>query len=421
MQRIFSGALQHSIGVVAGWVVVLAALWAPVQPALAADASVAPGAAKPFATVMRIRGDVAASTGDAGKERKLRVGDVVYVGESVRASSLGEAVLKTDDAGLLAVRPKSEFMAEKFQAEDKPTDSFTIRLVSGSLRVISGWIARTNRGGHTVVTNTATVGIRGTDHEPYVLTAEMALATNNKEGTYDKVNRGGTTLQVGEEKLDIDSGKVGFARATKQGVKLRGLLTLLMPVLLDKVPSFYVPGEFDAELDRLSASADQESLRQLELRRQSGGAGVAPAPGPDCSAVARTVAKAWLAQFDGAIVRKDAAAILVLFAPEAQVRATVRTGDGSTATLDLDREELAQSTVAALKTLKDYRQRRVSVDGKPANPEGAGACTQVAVTSVAIEQGSQSGKPYRLESLEEYTLTLRAGKWLAVRAETTQK
>jgi hypothetical protein len=392
-------------------------------PVIAAEVPAAsPDGAKRFATVMRIRGDVAATGPDSAKdkERKLRVGDVVYVGENVRASSMGEAVLKTDDAGLVAVRPRSEFIAERFQAEDKPTDSFTLRLVSGSLRVISGWIARTNRAGHTVVTNTATVGIRGTDHEPYVLSAEMALATNNKEGTYDKVNRGGTTLQVGEEKLDIDAGKVGFARATKSGVKLRGLLTLLMPVLLDKVPSFYVPGEFDAELDRLSAAAEQESLRQLELRRQ-GGAGAAPAAPVDCTASAKAATKTWLAQFDGAIVRKDPVAIMALFAADAQVRATVRTNEGATASLDLDREELAQSTVAALKGLKDYRQRRISVDGKPANAEGATTCTRVAVSSVAIEQGSQSGKPYRLESLEEYVLELRAGKWLAVSAATTQK
>jgi hypothetical protein len=38
-----------------------------------------------------------------------------------------------------------------------------------------------------------------------------------------------------------------------------------------------------------------------------------------------------------------------------------------------------------------------------------------------IEQGRQSGKPYRFEAVEEYVLELRAGKWLAVKAVTTQK
>jgi hypothetical protein len=43
------------------------------------------------------------------------------------------------------------------------------------------------------------------------------------------------------------------------------------------------------------------------------------------------------------------------------------------------------------------------------------------VSSVALEQGTQYGKPYRFESLEEYVLDLRDGKWLASKAETTQK
>jgi hypothetical protein len=291
------------------------------------------------------------------------------------------------------------------------------------LRLISGWVGHTNRAGSTVKTSTATVGIRGTDHETYVLSAEMAQATANKEGTYDKVNRGGTTLSVEDGSLDIEPGKVGFVRAAKKnGVKERGLLTLLLPVLLDKVPSFFVPGEFDTELDRYSQTADQEGLRQLEQRRKGGTVAAAvPSAGPDCNAGATATAKTWIGQFDGAIARKDAKAVVALFAAEATVHATVRTNDGGTATLDLDRDELAQSSIAALKDLKDYQQRRVTIEGKPANVAGSTACTRIAVSSVAIEQGVQSGKPYRFESLEEYVLDLRGGKWLAIKAETTQK
>jgi len=374
-----------------------------------------------YATVMRLHGDVTATSTQAGKpkERKLRVGDVVYVGENVKASPQGEAVLKTDDAGLVAIRPKAEFVTDRFAAEDKPTDGFVVRLISGSLRLISGWTSQTNRPGSKVVTPTGTVGIRGTDHEPYVLSAELAAATASKEGTYDKVNRGGTTLEVEDGAVDIDPGKVGFARAPKKsGVKERGLLTLLLPVLLDRVPAFYVPGEFDAELDRLSATAEQDSKRMLEQKRQ-GGAAAAPAAAQDCSAGANATAKMWIGQLDAAIAGKNAPAIMALFAPDATVHATVRTGDGKTATLDLDREELAQSTVAAFKGLTDYQQRRVTIDGKPLATAGKGC--RVQVTSVAIEQGVQSGKPYRFESTEQYELSQVGGKWLATKAETTQK
>ena len=462
MDGSLNNARPWTAGIAFGLLWFLMGGFLPVLAAAAAEPAAAPAAGgQRFATVFRIRGDLTAA--GSGGERRLREGDVVQVGEKVRAPALAEAVLKTDDAGMVAVRPGTEFVAERFAAEDKPTDSFSVRLLTGSLRVISGWISRTNRAGHTVVTPTSTIGIRGTDHEPYVLSAELAASTGNKEGTYDKVNRGGTTMRVGENTLDIDAGRVGFVRAPakpdaekKSGFRERALLTILLPVLLDKVPNFYVPGEFDAELDRYSQTADEDSQRQLEQRRKSppppvrgsaptkAPAAVSPAPtsvpaAPAAPAAKTTaiataaptpapaaaiagceptaIAKSWLEQLDAAIVRRDAAGIVALFAPEAAVRATVRGNEGRMTSVDLSRDELAASTLAAMAGLTDYKQRRVWIEGKPA---GA-TCDRIGVRSVAIEQGRQSGKPYRFEALEEYVIELRGGKWLATKAETTQQ
>jgi hypothetical protein len=396
-------------GLAAGIVCMLMGAALPIQSALAAEAAAAnPDAGKRFATVLRVRGEVVATGG--GKERALREGDAVHVGERVRAPALAEAVLKTEDAGFLAIRPNTDFVAERYAAEDKPTDNFTVRLFTGSLRLVTGWLGRTNRAGSKVVTPTATIGIRGTDHEPYVLSAELAASTSNREGTYDKVNRGGTTMEVGENKLDIDAGRVGFVRAAGgKGFKERALLTILMPVLLDKVPGFYVPGEFDPELDKLSEAVDQDSQRALEQRRKGA------APVARCNA--GKLAKAWLKQLDGAIVKRDAKAIVGLFASDVAVRANVKDKDGALTGVDLSRDEMAQSTVAAMKGLSNYKQRRVTTD---AAVEGEG-CARIAVKSVVIEQGRQSGKPYRFEAVEDYVLESRDGKWLAVKAVTTQK
>ena len=452
MDGSLNNARPWTAGIAFGLLWFLMGGFLPALAAAAAEPAAAPAAGgQRFATVFRIRGDLTAA--GSGGERRLREGDVVQVGEKVRAPALAEAVLKTDDAGMVAVRPGTEFVAERFAAEDKPTDSFSVRLLTGSLRVISGWISRTNRAGHTVVTPTSTIGIRGTDHEPYVLSAELAASTGNKEGTYDKVNRGGTTMRVGENTLDIDAGRVGFVRAPakpdaekKSGFRERALLTILLPGLLDKVPNFYVPGEFDAELDRYSQTADEDSQRQLEQRRKSppppvqesaptkAPAAVSPAPTsappPPAAPVATTasaaviagckptaIARTWLEQLDGAIVKRDAAGIVALFAPEAAVRATVRGNEGRMTSVDLSRDELAASTLAAMAGLTDYKQRRVWIEGKPA---GA-TCDRIGVRSVAIEQGRQSGKPYRFEALEEYVIELRGGKWLATKAETTQQ
>ena len=376
---------------------------------------IAPTAHKPFGTVWRISGIVSASGKETAQTRELKEGDAVYAGDLLKAGSTGEAVLKTADNGMIAVRPNTEFLAESFLAEGSPSDNFTIRIITGSLRVISGWISHVNRGGARIITPSATIGVRGTDHEPYVLSAELAAATSNKEGTYDKVNRGGTILQVGAKTLDIDPGKVGFVRAQGKNVETRALMTLLMPVLLDKVPNFYVPGKFDTELDQYSPTADKVSLLALEQRR---GVSVGQ-QGKGC--VPRDIANAWLNQLDTAIERKDVPAIISLFAPEATVRAIVRDTGGKTSTVDLGRDELARSSVDAMKGLQNYKQHRAPTDARLADASSKTACNRISLKSVVVEQGLQSGKPFRFESLEEYELELHDGKWMSVKSQTTQQ
>ena len=402
-----------------------------------------------FGSVWRIRGDVSATLTDSGRTRKLQEGDAVFVGERVRAETSAEAVFKTDDAGLVAVRPGASFVVERFSAEGKPEDALTLRVVSGALRLITGWIGRSNRAQYRVVTPSATIGIRGTDHEPYVMTAELAAALAQPAGTYNKVNSGGTTLEIGSNRIDIDAGRAGFVRAAGS-TTTRALMTLVLPVLLDRVPAFYVPGEFDAELDQLSALANENVLRQLEQRRRTMPQTSAPAapaapapatapatavasgasamPGTAAASPERTVtgatcgaqeiARSWLAQLDAAISRRNAAAIGRLFAATTVVQATVRDTSGARTTIDIGRDEFVQSTVAALRRLTDYRQRRPVIDGRPAQ---ADTCNRIAVRSVVIEQGKQNGQPYRFESVEEYLLERQTGRWLAVRATTTQQ
>ncbi len=368
--------------------------------------------ATPFATVWRIQGTITALGTAAVKERQLREGDPVYVGEKLRAAADSEAVLKTGDAGLIALRPGAEFVVERYVAEGKATDQFATRLFTGSLRMITGWVGKLNPAGHRVSTPTATIGIRGTDHEPFVLTADLAEKLDGKEGTYDKVNRGGTRMEVGDAKLDIDPGKVGFARASSQASD-RALMTLLLPVLLEKIPDFYVPGRFDAELDQFSNSTEEQAAQLLAKTQEV----AASQNNAQCSPA--MTASAWLGQLDAAITRGDTAAIIGMFATDVSIRATVRGADGKPNTVNLQREELATSTVAAIKDLQDYQQRRISVDASPG--EGKDSCTNIRVKSVVTESGLQGGKPFRFDSVEEYLLVQREGRWLARRAETTQR
>lgn len=392
---------------------------------------------QPFASVTRLKGEVTA-TSPEGKTRPLQPGAPVFVGEKLRASPNGEAVLQTGDAGLVAIRPNAEFIPEGFAAEGKKTDHQILRLISGSLRVISGWIGLINRSEHRVLTPTATIGIRGTDHEPFVLPEQMA-SSSTPQGTYDKVNRGATQLDANGGSVAIEAGKVGFARDSGaiKG-RTRAMMTLLLPVLLNTVPDFYVPGAFDKELDKLSATADAHARRQFEQRsgqRIEPPQAASPAQAasesepkvaqsdaapPTDGCAPQALGKTWLKELDDAVARRDIRTLLGLFSADIVASATVRVGN-KTDTLEFDRNEMVQSIIDSVSSLKDYKQRRPVIEAALDTGESPESCKRLKLKSVVIEQGLMNGQPFRFEALEEYLLELRNGEWQAVKAHTTQR
>ena len=357
-----------------------------------------------FAVVWKVQGDVTAALPEGAAPRKLGVGDAVFVKEQVRAGAGAEAVLRTADAGLIAVRPGAAFVAESFVADGQKADRATFRILTGGLRIITGWIGQLNKREYRVVTATATIGIRGTDHETYVIDDNLAEALNAPVGTYDKVNRGATTIELRGNKLDVTPGRVGFARGGKV-VTNRALMTLVLPVLLKTVPGFYVPGQFDTELDALSATAAQANRRALQKRQM-----------PQCDAA--NLARQWLEQLDSAIARQDAPSVMQLFSADVIVKAAVRSAGANRVNLDLSRNEFAQSAMLALQSLTHYKQRRADTF---AQPVVSGNCAQIKVTSLSIEQGQQNAKPFRFEAFEEFILEQQQGQWVAVGASTVQR
>lgn len=402
--------------------------------AVAAEAS-----GKRYATVHKITGTVQASRNGAGSQRALKAGDAVYVGEQVRASANGEAVLRTDDAGVIAVRPNAVFSMEQFSAEGDTKDSLTLRIFAGALRLITGWTARFNKDNHRIHTPSGTVGIRGTDHEPYVLGPELSVELQQAEGTYDKVNSGETVLRANGAEVTIAPGRVGFAQAKPPG-RTRALMTALLPTLLDKVPGFYVAGSFDAELEELAKTSMREALQSGRLAQadaqaaasaspaEPGASAAAPASAPPVAAQpdpagcpVSSIARTWLAGLDGAIAQRDANQFVAQFDADAAISATVRDAQGQTTRLNFTRMELVKSTFASVAQLTEFASRRPATRASVASGSTAAQCQRIDVESVVIESGVRNGASYRIESLESFTLAKRNGAWVAVRAHTTQQ
>jgi hypothetical protein len=370
-----------------------------------------PDAGKAFGRVWRIAGDVTAAPRTGANARHLQSGDQVFVDERVQTSLGGEVVFKENDGGLIAIRPNSDLRIDAFAAEGKKTDHVQLHLFVGSLRAITGWIGRINRPADRIVTPTATIGIRGTDHDAYVLSPELASANNARQGSYDKVNRGETVLAAGDKELALTSGQVGFVPAKRPTT--RGLMTLLLPVLLDSVPSFYVGGQFDAEVDQYSETAERTSdamLRQLQ-------SGAAP-EAATCDAM--HIARDWTRAFDGALRRRDLKTLLALFSDDVTIKATVHDSDGVLTTLDVDRDQFVQSTVSSMKSLRHYQQKRLTLVATPADEPAAENCSAIKVESSVVESGMLQTKRYHIESTETYLLKRRDGSWVAVTGETVE-
>jgi hypothetical protein len=167
--------------------------------------------------------------GKDGKTRAAARGGELLEGDTIVTGANSLAQIRLQDNGLLSVRPNTEMKLDKFSfagADDRKA-TLLISLVQGGLRSITGLIGKAHREGYKVSTATATIGIRGTDHEPFFIPpGQTALGT---PGTYDKVNSGMTFIQGRQgNPIDVSINQVAFVPVTGA-----------QPVILPSVPSFF--------------------------------------------------------------------------------------------------------------------------------------------------------------------------------------
>ncbi len=201
----------------------------PVLLVLAAYAGAVFGAA---GNVQFVIGDVKLVT-KARETRALQKGAEINEGDRIITGAGSSAQIKMVDGGFIAVRPNTDmgFDTYRYNGKEDGSESAVVSLLQGGFRTITGVIGRTNKHNYHIKTETATIGIRGTDHEPMVILApapgQIAIAA---PGTYDKVNVGVAFIQTDAGSVDIQQNQVGFAPVTKAA-----------PVILPRIPPFYKP------------------------------------------------------------------------------------------------------------------------------------------------------------------------------------
>jgi hypothetical protein len=183
-----------------------------------------PCRAQLFGTIDALSGNVTVTAVD-GSSAPATLGQRIFKGQTIVTTADSEAHAVTEDGGMIAVRPNSSLQILQYRAEAGSDGLLDLSLIRGALRSISGWIGKRNPAGYRVVTPTATVGIRGTDHETTVVERDSG---RDRAGTFDSVLEGATFLRTERGELHLTAGQHGFAaRDSAQA-----------PQLLDQPPEF---------------------------------------------------------------------------------------------------------------------------------------------------------------------------------------
>jgi hypothetical protein len=263
------------------------------QNAAPAPAAVAPAAAtaKPANTagvIDLMEGDVRVFDANQVRRSTVQLKDAVSEGDSVVTGADGELHLNMQDGGYLAVRPNTVMKIITYRANGDTGDASVIGMVKGALRSVTGFIGQFNPRSTKIITPTATIGIRGTDHETQVVDANDPAG---EAGTYDKVNAGGTFIQTPQGRTEVSPNQAGFAPKAGNA----------KPLVLDHVPGFFKPtrnehlieGRHAQMLPKLQQLREQrrQQVQQRQGQGQVQGAKAAPAAAASAGNAAEAGAK----------------------------------------------------------------------------------------------------------------------------------
>jgi hypothetical protein len=115
--------------------------------------------------------------------RTLGKGLALREGDRLTTSDGGSAIIKMEDGTRMTVRPNSEIVLQQYQfKENAPDNTMLMQLVRGGFRAVTGLIAKGSPSAARVQTNTATIGIRGTDFDARVCTGDCAAESARVPG-----------------------------------------------------------------------------------------------------------------------------------------------------------------------------------------------------------------------------------------------
>ena len=155
------------------------------------------------------------------QESRIRIGDFVKEGDTIRTESSGHVHIKFIDDAILSVRPRSELqvLAYRFDATNPENSLVKLNLVEGTTRTVSGEAAKNAKERFRLNTPIAAIGVRGTDFVVSTTSDSLKALVNDgaivvapfstqclQAGTgpcnFNSVELGGDSMQI----IEFDSG-----------------------------------------------------------------------------------------------------------------------------------------------------------------------------------------------------------------------
>ena len=186
-----------------------------------------------------------------GTRRAAAAGGTLAAGETIETAANAELHATLIDGAYLALRPNTSLKITTYRGNGDANDGSVMELARGALRTVTGWIGRAKPQNYRISTPTATVGIRGTDHEV------AHIETGADAGTHNRVYDGRTTLNSGGRAINVERGRAALAAGRD-----------IAPRIHARTPAFLADNRFRSDSRVVSHRAAVRSKMEASLKQR---------------------------------------------------------------------------------------------------------------------------------------------------------
>lgn len=139
--------------------------------------------------------------------------DQLYEGDTVIAENASNVQIRMIDGAVIWLRANSEFKIDAYKSKKNGSDvdESSLKLLTGSMRTVTGLIGKQNPDGYKLSTPNATIGVRGTEYDAVFVPPSAVSQFRAESGTYHRVFQGATQFNAGGKDQRVNEGQAVFA------------------------------------------------------------------------------------------------------------------------------------------------------------------------------------------------------------------